>query len=132
MVAIILKGFKNDNCSIHAAALTNITLMSLVPCLALIFALAKGFIPSDRLTMEFTELISGFPPGAQDVLLELLNKVKNVNVSAMSGISFAIILWTVISLLGKIENTFNNIWGIKISRPFITKVKEYFFTHLCR
>jgi len=128
IIAIIIKGFKNDKCSIHAAALTNITLMSLVPFMAFIFAIAKGFYPPDKLNAEFAALISELPTGAKEVLNTLLEKVLSINVSAMSSVSMIIIVWTVISLMGKIEHTFNNIWGIKINRTFITKVKEYFFT----
>ena len=113
IIAIIIKGFKNDKCSIHAAALTNITLMSLVPFMAFIFAIAKGFYSSEKLSSEFAALIAELPPGAKEVLNTLLEKVLSINVSAMSGISMVIIVWTVISLMGKIEHTFNNIWGIK-------------------
>ena len=49
-VAIILtKSFIKDRCSLHAAALTNITIMGILPMLAVVFALAKGFGAYEKL-----------------------------------------------------------------------------------
>ncbi|NQZ56800.1 MAG: YihY/virulence factor BrkB family protein, partial [Lentisphaeraceae bacterium] len=128
--AIILKSFKSDKCPVHAAALTNITLMSLVPALAFVFALAKGFYPPDKLSSDFRSSVSDLPQDIQDVLVTLLTKVQETDFSTMGTISFVLITWTVLSLLGKIEATFNGIWGIKNNRKLIVKVKEYFFTLL--
>ena len=41
--SLAVKGFRNDNCLTSATALTYYSLFSIVPILALVFAIAKGF-----------------------------------------------------------------------------------------
>ena len=127
VITIIAKGFKKDKCAIYAAALTNITIMSLVPTLAFIFAIAKGFGFYQKLEGELKTGFSGMNQGVRDLMLPLVQKLGELDMSKLGIIGLAIMLWTVISLLGKIEGTFNVIWGIKRDRTFITKIKEYFF-----
>ncbi|MBQ6472828.1 MAG: YihY/virulence factor BrkB family protein [Victivallales bacterium] len=42
VVMIVIRGFNEDNCSLQASALTYITLVSLVPMLAIMFSFSKG------------------------------------------------------------------------------------------
>lgn len=127
IIFIILRGFKRDKCSIFAAALTNITIMSLVPTLAFIFAIAHGFGFYDKLKVKMENDINSLNQGVKDFLLPLIDKLEKMDMSALGIVGLAIIFWTVLSLLGKIEGTFNMIWGIKRDRDFVTKCKEYFF-----
>ncbi|MDD4097600.1 MAG: YihY/virulence factor BrkB family protein [Lentisphaeria bacterium] len=46
---IVVRGFKDDNCSLQASALTYITLVSLVPMLAIMFSFSKGLGMQNRL-----------------------------------------------------------------------------------
>ena len=46
---IVVRGFLGDNCGLQASALTYITLMSLVPMLALMFSFSKGIGLQSRL-----------------------------------------------------------------------------------
>ncbi|MCM8539401.1 MAG: YihY/virulence factor BrkB family protein [Lentisphaeraceae bacterium] len=127
VITIIVRGFKRDKCSIYAAALTNITIMSLVPTLAFIFAIAKGFGFYAKLEEELKTGFASMSQGIRDFLLPVIKKLGELDMSGLGIVGLAIMLWTVISLLGKIEGTFNVIWGIKRDRDFITKIKEYFF-----
>lgn len=127
VLTIIFKGFKKDKCAIYAAALTNITIMSLVPTLAFIFAIARGFGFYKKLEEELKTGFASMNQGVRDLMLPLIKKLGELDMSGLGVIGLAIMVWTVISLLGKIEGTFNVIWGIKRDRSFITKVKEYFF-----
>ncbi|MCM8527729.1 MAG: YihY/virulence factor BrkB family protein [Lentisphaeraceae bacterium] len=128
VLTIIVKGFQRDKCSIYAAALTNITIMSLVPTLAFVFAIAHGFGFYEKLKERIHSDLNSFGPELNEFLLNLIRNLEKMDMSAMGAIGLAIMFWTVISLMGKIEGTFNVIWGIKRDRDFITKVKEYFFT----
>jgi len=127
VLVIIINGFKRDKCAIYAAALTNITIMSLVPTLAFIFAIAHGFGFYEKLKERIHSDIGSLGPRLKDFLLNLINNLEGMDMSALGAIGLAIMFWTVISLLGKIEGTFNVIWGIKRDRDFVTKIKEYFF-----
>ena len=66
---LVFKGFKEDNCPLHASALTFNTLMAIVPILALSLALARVFggaaLAEDRLRGVVSDFTSQF--GTQEV-----------------------------------------------------------------
>lgn len=124
---IIINGFRKDKCSIYAAALTNISIMSLVPTMAFVFAIAHGFGFYEKIEERLESDIGSLNEGVKDLLLPLIDRLEKMDMSGLGIAGLAIIFWTVISLMGKIEGTFNVIWGIKRNRSFITKCKEYFF-----
>jgi membrane protein len=127
VLSMILGGFKKDKCSTYAAALTNITVMSLVPTLAFMFAIAQGFKFYAQIEEKLLNELNNLPSGVGELLIGLLQKLQQTDLSTLGVIGLAIMFWTVITLMGKIEGTFNHIWGIKTDRDFITKCKEYFF-----
>ena len=47
VVTLVFKGFKEDECSMHAASLTFSSLMAIVPVLALCLSMARGFGGAD-------------------------------------------------------------------------------------
>ena len=132
-VAIILtKSFIKDRCSLHAAALTNITIMGILPMLAVVFALAKGFGAYEKLKAIALEYLSTLPESVQEMstkLLEMIDgMVEKANFAALGTVGLVVVLWTVLGSMSKIEHSFNDIWGVQKSRTFIVKCKEYFFT----
>ncbi len=52
---LVVKGAKNDRCTLHAAALTYSTLMALVPFLVVVFSLGKaiGFTAAAESALKF-------------------------------------------------------------------------------
>jgi membrane protein len=127
VLIILFKGFQKDNCTMQAAALTNITLMSMVPMMAFMFAIAKGLQFNDDLEKIISEKFAN-NPGILEVLTNLFDMIQNTNFKALGSIGVILLLWTVISVMSKIENSFNTIWGISKPREFFNKCKEYLVT----
>ncbi len=89
------------------------------------FGIAKGFgyqsILEKRLLENFpgqTELLSRLMGYAQSML-------NSVHGGLIAGIGVAILFWTVVKVLSNIEQSFNDIWGIKSSRSFGRKFSDY-------
>jgi membrane protein len=120
---LVGKGFAGNRCKLHASALTFTTLISLVPFLAFAFAVAKGLNvrswleaeggPIDRLTV------------GQDVAKNLVEYVDKTDVRTLGALGLLTLIWTVIQLLSTIEQTFNEIWGVKVARTFFRKFSDY-------
>lgn len=127
VLTILFKGFKKDNCIMQAAALTNITIMSMVPTLAFMFAIAKGLQFDKKLQDIIDKAIVDYPQ-AQEYSVQLFQMIEKTNFKALGSIGIILLLWTVISVMSKIENSFNTIWGISKPRDFLTKSKEYLIT----
>lgn len=118
--------FINDRLSSKASALTYSTLLAIVPTLALLFSIAKGF--NSRTIIE-SQLLSSFP-GQQEILLKALTFVDNYLSQAQGGLfvglGIVLLLWTVLSLIGNIESAFNEIWYVKKGRSIYRQITDYF------
>jgi membrane protein len=124
--ALVVKGFKEDNCPIHASALTFTSVMALVPFLVILFAIAKGFgfeVASEK-AMEWA-ISSGLPLALQQIISNLLSTVESASAGAIGSISTVIFLWVAIKMLSNIEDTFNLVWGVQTPRSMIDKIRNY-------
>ena len=124
-ILITLRGFKEANIQLRASALTLYTIMSIVPILAMIFGIAKGFGFEAYLKGVITENLSE----QQEILDTLLQFVDHylgrVNGGYITGIGFIILIWSVMQVMGNIESSFNKIWCVKKSRMLTRKFTDY-------
>jgi membrane protein len=122
---LAIKGFNEDNCMLKSTALTYYTLFSIVPIIALAFAIAKGFGYQEVMQQQ---LLQNFQD-QKDVLLQAFVYADKMLSSAkggvIAGVGVVLLLWSVMSLLGNIENTFNEIWEIKRDRTWTRKITDY-------
>lgn len=125
IIVLSIRGFYEDKLPLRASALTFYSLLSLVPVLAMAFGIAKGFgfqsILEKRLYENF--------PGQEEMMARLMSYANSLLQSTkgglIAGIGVAILFWTVVKVLGNIEQSFNDIWGIKSSRTFGRKFSDY-------
>ena len=125
IIILSFRGFANDGCAIRASALTYYTLLSIVPVLALVFAISKGFGLEQTLQLRLHENFQGHEELLNQVITfssNLLNKTKG---GIIAGIGAVILLWSIIKLLSNIEHSFNAIWKINVHRSYIRKFTDY-------
>ena len=125
-IIISVRRFTQDRVMNKASALTYSTLLSIVPILAILFAIARGFGVSSMLEEGLRENMPG-----QSVTVETLMGWVNAYLDQTKngifiGIGIILLLWTVINLINNIEITFNRIWDIKKGRSIYRKVTDYF------
>ncbi len=122
---ISIKEFINDKCAEKASALTYLSMLSLVPVLALLFSIAKAFGIRGLVEKEL-EL---YFKGQTELLDYVIPLVENLLTSSGSGIiaisSAVFLIYTVIRLLMNIEDAFNDMWDIKKSRRWERKISDY-------
>ena len=123
--ALAIKGFNEDKCLLKASALTYYLLFSIVPVIALAFAIAKGFGFQDKLEENILRDFSE----QKDVLTQIFTyangMLSNAKGGIIAGVGVVLLLWSVMKLLGNIEDSFNEIWEIKKARSFIRKFTDY-------
>lgn len=120
-----VRAFFNGDIQTKACALTYRTMLALVPALALILAIGRGFGLQEVLEKE---LIDSF--GSQrEALVKAFDFVDSYLSQSSEGIfvgvGIALLLWTLISILGSVEHAFNDIWGVKNGRSFWRKLTDY-------
>ncbi len=121
---LVAKGFKEDKCPIHASALTFISVMALVPFLVILFSIAKGF-GIDKASEMLLEKTAEMPEAMQQAITNIISTVESASAGAMGGIGGLLFLWVAIKMLSNIEETFNLVWGVKIPRTLIEKIRNY-------
>jgi len=125
VIILSFKGFKKDECPIRSSALTYFSLLSIVPVIAVAFAIAKGFGLEQVLEAEITKALSA----QKEVMTYLLKFSKSMLSSTKSGllavISIGFLLYTVLRLFHHIENAVNTIWNVEKSRTFLRKFTDY-------
>ena len=122
---LAIKGFIVDKCILRASALTFFTLLSIVPLVAMLFAIAKGFGLQQMVEKEVVQRFSESEQVVRyivDFSNSLLNNTKG---SFIAGPGFILLIWAVIRLLSNIEMGFNDIWNINQSRSFVRKFSDY-------
>lgn len=121
--------FMDSRLQTQASALTYRTLLAIVPAFALLFAIGRGFNLQDLLK---TELIRFFPAQHQviDTAISFVDSyLKQASQGIFVGVGIVFLLWTLISLLSFIEDSFNMLWGVKQGRTLYRKVTDY--TAIC-
>ncbi len=119
------QGFVRDLCQLRASALTLYSLLSIVPVIAMLFGIAKGFGFEKTLTEGLIEQV----PHQETRVLQLINFAQTLLESTkggvVAGIGIVVLFWAVISLIGNIEESFNYIWKLPKNRSLSRKYSDY-------
>ena len=114
---------------LHAQALTYDTMLALVPVLAVMFALVKGFGLMEQMDGQLEDIIlsnlSVTPELKVSVSKYIGQFVDNVQSGQLGAVAIPFLLLSVVSLLGHIEFAFNEIFGIQRQRRLITRLTTY-------
>ncbi len=125
VIILSIKRFKEDNCVNNATALTYYTLFSIVPVIALVFAIAKGFDFQDKLQADILAKFHEQEAILKQSFVYANTLLQTTKGGVIAGVGVVLLLWSVMKLLGNVEDSFNDIWEIKRSRTFVRKVTDY-------
>ena len=120
-----MRGFYEDLCLLRASALTYYTLMTLVPVVAMLLAIAQAFGYQESLEELIRTKIMGEPALIQKLLEFSDNLIRNTKGGLIAGVGLIILFWSVIKILSHAENALNHIWEVKRARRFVRKFSDY-------
>ena len=125
VLVLTSKNFIKNKCALRASSLTFLTLMSIVPVVALILGIARGFAFEEKIRGKLRESFMGQEQVA-DWILSFADKTLKVAAGGViTGVGVAMLFFTALKLLANIENSFNDIWGIKQGRSLLRKLSDY-------
>ena len=123
------QAFIKDNGSLRASALTLYTFLSIVPVIAMLFGIAKGFgfeTLLEQLLLEQAPEQDQFIEKLFDMAKHLLASTKGgVVAGVVAGFGVAILFWTVLKVISNIEESFNHIWKVQEPRTPGRKLSDY-------
>lgn len=126
IVILSTRSFIEDRCILRASALTFYSLMSIVPVIAMSFAIAKGFGYQLHLEKELLERFKEHKEFIEQVIIFSKNFLEDTKGGIIAGIGLVVLFWSVIKVLNHIEGALNNIWGITKQRSWRRKFSDYF------
>ena len=125
LIIYTLQGLLAHGTMDMGAALTFYTLISIVPVLALVFAVVKGFGLAESLVQNLYSLLPQMPEVIDYVVEFANNTLARTSGGVVAAISLVTLLWAVLSLFESIEANFNKIWEVKSSRNLVRKYSDY-------
>ena len=123
---LCINRFTKDRLVNKASALTYSTLLAIVPILAIVFAIARGFGFDNIVEQQITSNFGGTPEVTTAILGFVQSYLEQTKSGVFIGVGLIMLLWTVLNLVNNLEITFNRIWQVKKARSMYRKITDYF------
>ncbi|MGD8429414.1 MAG: YihY/virulence factor BrkB family protein [Ectothiorhodospiraceae bacterium] len=111
--------------TLRAMSLVYTTLLSLVPLLAVSFSLLKAFGVHNQIEPALAQFLAPLGPQGAEITRRTVEFVENIRVGVLGALGLAMLLYTVIGLMQKIEEAFNVTWRVSRSRSLAQRFSDY-------
>lgn len=125
IVVFTLRSSNRHDTAVRSAALSYYTVMSLVPILAIAFAVAKGFGMDEYLTGLLYKQFSDHTLMVDTLIGFVDNLLERTQGGIMAISAFFVLVWAVIRVFGNVEGAFNHIWEVKNTRSLARRAGMY-------
>ncbi|MBD5276930.1 MAG: YihY/virulence factor BrkB family protein [Bacteroides sp.] len=124
-LSLSVRSFLNTDLQGQACAMTYRTLLAIVPSMALLFAIGRGFNMQSFLEDELLHLFPAQKTAVQAALGFVDSYLNQSAEGVFVGVGIVFLLWTLISLLMSVEDAFNLVWGVREGRSVMRKLTDY-------
>ncbi len=125
IINLSVRAFMDRDLQVRSCALTYNTVLAVVPALAMLFAIARGFGFQNLLQSELFKYFPAQRQALESALTYVDNYLAQASQGIFIGIGLIFLLWTLISLMSNVEDTFNHVWGVKTKRSLQRKFSDY-------
>lgn len=124
-VYAIARDLVGGDLTMRAMSLVYTTLLSLVPLLALSFSVLKAFGVHNHIRPTLETFLDPLGPKGAEITGQIIGFVENMRVGVLGALGLGLLVYTVISLLQKIEVAFNHVWHVQRPRPLAQRFSQY-------
>ncbi len=125
LMTVALRDVSEGQLNLRAMSLVYTTLLSLVPLLAVSFSVLKAFGVHNQIQPFLYNFLAPLGPKGAEITARVIGFVENMKVGVLGSVGLALLIYTVISLMRKIEAAINSILKIKRSRSFARRFSDY-------
>ncbi len=122
---MMIRELAHGQLNVRAASLVYTTLLSIVPVLALSFALFKGFGVHHNLEPALISYLEPLGDRGVEFGHQLIGMVEGVKVGKLGVLGLAILLYTVARVVQKVEQALNYTWRVRSQRRFFERLSGY-------
>ncbi|MFW2440801.1 MAG: YihY/virulence factor BrkB family protein [Arenicellales bacterium] len=124
-VQMLIADLMEGRNSLYAKGLVYTSILSLVPLLAVMFSVLKGFGVHNQLEPLLLQLLEPLGEKGIELTTTILSFVDNISVGVLGAVGLGVLIFTVISLIQQIEAAFNSTWRVRQLRPLIERFSHY-------
>ncbi len=121
----LLRDLLGGKLNLHATGLVYATLLAVVPLLAFSFAILRAFGGHRDLEPLIFEFFRPMGTAAGDLTRQVMNFAESVRAGLVGSVGLAVLIWTLIGALKKVEDSLNFVWQVEVSRSFARRIAEY-------
>src|SRR3954463_1246102 len=121
----IVRDLSRGQINLYAMGLVYATLLSLVPLIAFAFAVLKAFGAHRELEPVILEFFKPVGTHAQELTQRVMDFADSVSTGVVGSVGLALLLWTLLGTIKKVEDGFNFLWRVEHARSFARRVTEY-------
>jgi membrane protein len=125
ILMVALRGLNEDKIQLRASSLTFNSLLSVVPLVAVVFGIAKGFGFDKALERYLIEDLQMHDVVITRIIEFSRTLLETTKGGVIAGIGVILLFWTIIRVLANIESSFNDIWGIRRPRTLVRRISDY-------
>lgn len=125
VVIVLVRDLMQGQLTLRAMGLVYTTLLSLVPLLAISFSVLKAFGVSDQIRPMLKGFLEPLGEKGVEITARITGFIENINVGVLGSVGLAMLLYTSVSLMQKIEESFNYIWHVSHARSFGERFTRY-------
>jgi membrane protein len=124
-IVLVVRGFTSKNLNDKAKALTYSLIFAVVPILAMILAVAKGFGVADVIEAQLNRSFLGETNMVPTIMEMVQRYLDTAQGGVFIGVGILILLWAIYSFFQSVETAFNRIWNVHKSRSILRQVTTY-------
>jgi membrane protein len=121
----LLRDLSRGQINLYAMGLVYATLLSLVPLIAFAFAVLKAFGAHRDLAPIIFEFFKPMGASAGEFTQKVMDFADSVSTGVVGSVGLALLLWTLLGTIKKVEDGFNFLWRVEHARSFARRVTEY-------
>lgn len=122
---LVIRDLMEGQLTLMAMSLVYTTLLSIVPLLAVSFSVLKAFGVHNQIEPMLLNLLDPLGEQGVEVTDRIIGFVENMNVGVLGAVGLAFLFYTVITLLQKVETSFNYAWRVEQQRSFGKRFSDY-------
>lgn len=111
--------------NLYAMSLVYTTVLSIVPVLAVSFSVLKAFGVHNHLEPTLLTFMAPLGPKGAEITAQVIQFVDNIRVGVLGALGLGFLIYTVISLMQKVEEAFNFIWQTRGKRTLSRTFSDY-------
>lgn len=125
IAAVLVRDATQGQLTLRAMSLVYTTLLSLVPLLALSFSVLKAFGVHNQIEPMLRSVLAPLGENSDELTGRIIIFIGNMNVGVLGSVGLALLIYTSLSLIQKVEESFNFIWHITRPRSFGERFSRY-------